>query len=151
MNLYPLLEMLLAPILMGAYCTLLILDDRTPEDDTVANRRLEFLWHLVGGVIFAYFAYLYASKYGWHTIAYTLANFWLIFAGIVHKWALRKPVFYVGTVAVTDRAIRRVHGITVSLMDRIKFIGQKRPSVETVCAVLKIAAYFAAAALYMIQ
>lgn len=148
MTLYPLLEMLMAPVLLGFYNAYLILDDRTPEEDT-SNRRLEFIWHLAGGAIFCYFAWLYAGKYGYGAVLYTLANFWLFFAGIVHKVALKKPFFFVGTTAMTDKSIRWISAFWNSLTGRWEFTGRLSLSVELTSAVLKILAYFAAAGLYL--
>ncbi len=97
---------LLGVILLGLYNGLLLLDDKTSEDDP-KNNKIEKDWHLVGSLIFLYLSAIAWNVWGWEYIPFTLSSFWLIFAAIVHKVALNKSIFFVGTTAKTDKLIRK--------------------------------------------
>lgn len=94
-------------ILLGVYNALLLLDDKTPEGDA-SNLDLEEKWHVIGACLFIYIAATAWIFFGWQYAPFTLLCFWSIFAGIVHKVALNKPFFFVGTTAKTDQLFRKV-------------------------------------------
>lgn len=96
---------LLGVILMGFYNALLLVDNKTNENDP-KNIEIKNQWHFVGGAIFIYLSLSSWIFFGWEYVLFSLASFWLIFAGIVHDTGLEKPFFYVGTTAKTDRLIR---------------------------------------------
>ena len=97
---------LIGSVLLGLYNGLLLLDDKTPEDDP-NNSQIQDDWHLVGAFIFMYLSITAWYVWGIEYIPFTLSTFWLVFAGIVHRIGLNKPIFYVGTTAKTDKLIRK--------------------------------------------
>lgn len=101
------LWILVGVTLLGLYNGLLLLDDKTPEDDP-KNTKIQKDWHLVGGLVFSYLALTAWYIWDWTYILFTIASFWLIFAAIVHKVGLNKPPFFVGTTAETDKLIRKL-------------------------------------------
>ena len=101
------LWILVGVVLLGLYNGLLLLDDKTPEDDP-NNVKIQKDWHLVGGLVFSYLALTAWYIWDWTYIPFTIASFWLIFAAIVHKVGLNKPAFFVGTTAETDKLIRKL-------------------------------------------
>ena len=98
---------LLGVVLLGFYNGLLLLDDKTPEDDP-KNKEIQNKWHFVGASIFLYLGATAWYVWGIQYIPFTLASFWMIFGGIVHRIGLNKPFFYVGTTAKTDILLRKV-------------------------------------------
>jgi hypothetical protein len=97
---------LIGVILLGFYNAQLLLDDKTPEDDP-KNKNIEDSWHFIGACIFIYLAITAWYIWGIEYVPFVLSSFWVIFAAIVHKIALNKPPFFVGTTAKTDKLIRR--------------------------------------------
>lgn len=98
---------LIGVVLMGLYNGLLLLDNKTPENDP-NNKDIKDAWHSVGAAIF-----IYLSTTAWFVwdiayVPFALSSFWLLFAGIVHKIGLKKPFFYVGTTAKTDILLRKL-------------------------------------------
>ncbi len=124
---------------IALYNAYLILDNRTPDDDP-KNAYYQKMWHIFGACIFCLLAFTfqysqsillnghYVITSGWQVSAFVLSSFWLIFAGIVHFFALNKPIFYVGTTALTDRMIRSA----------AKFFKMEE---EKMCAILKCSAF----------
>lgn len=115
---------LIGAILLGFYNGLLLQDDKMPESDPL-NTSVEDKWHIIGAILFIYLAATGWNMYGIVYVPFILSSFWLVFAGIVHKIALKKGVFYVGTQAFTDKIIRK--------------ISNKKP--ELVSAILKSTAF----------
>ena len=98
---------LIGVILLGFYNGLLLLDDKTSENDP-SNKEIEEEWHIVGAAIFCYIAITAWMIWGIEYVPFVLSSFWTIFAGIVHVIGLKKQFFFVGTTAKTDILIRRV-------------------------------------------
>lgn len=98
---------LIGVILLGFYNGLLLLDDKTPEDDP-KNIKIQKGWHLIGGLVFLYLGLTAWYVWNWTYVPFTIASFWMIFATIVHKIGLNKPAFFVGTTAETDKLIRKL-------------------------------------------
>lgn len=107
MNILAILWVLIGVILLGVYNGLLLLDDRTPEDDP-KNEKIQTQWHFVGATLFIFLSltawYYWGVKYS----PLMLSSFWCLFAGIVHKVGLKKSFFFVGTTAKTDKFIRKI-------------------------------------------
>lgn len=98
---------LIGVALLGVYNGLLILDDRTPENDS-SNKEIEKGWHFIGAGIFLYLAVTACKMWGWPYIPLTLSLFWSLFAGLVHIIGLKKGFFFVGTTAKTDILLRKI-------------------------------------------
>lgn len=103
----PFIWILVGVVLLGFYSGLLLLDDKTPENDP-SNKEIERDWHFVGAAIFCYLAITAWIAWGVGYAPLTLSSFWLIYAGIVHKVGLKKPFFFVGTTAKTDILLRKI-------------------------------------------
>jgi hypothetical protein len=117
---------LIGVVLLGFYNGLLLADDKLPESDP-KNRDIEDGWHTVGAAIFIYLAITAWIMFGWKYIPFTLACFWSLFAGVVHRVGLDKSFFFVGTTATTDKLLRK--------------ISSKKP--ELVSAILKLSVIIA--------
>lgn len=91
---------------LGVYSAYMLLDDKLPEEDP-RNKMIEWTWHAVGAIVFAFLAYTFSRFIGWKYAFFVLSQFWLLFAGIIHTVALKKPFFFVGTTAATDKIIQR--------------------------------------------
>lgn len=117
---------LIGAILLGFYNGLLLQDDKTQENDPL-NTSIEDKWHIVGAILFIYLAATGWNMYGIVYVPFILSSFWLIYAGIVHKIALKKGVFYVGTKAFTDRFLRKISSknpeLVSAILKLIAFIG----------------------------
>lgn len=98
---------LVGVVLLAFYNALLVLDDKTPENDLI-NKEIETEWHVVGAAIFCYIAITAWMIWGVEYIPFVLSAFWLIYGGIVHVIGLKKPFFFVGTTAKTDIVIRKI-------------------------------------------
>jgi hypothetical protein len=98
---------LLAVILVGLYNGLLLADDKLPESDPT-NPSLEKKWHFVGAALFCFLAGTAWWFWGIRYVPFVLSAFWVLFGGIVHIVGLRRPFFFVGTTALTDRILRKV-------------------------------------------
>lgn len=98
---------IISVILLGFYNGYLLLDDKTTEQ-TPLDKSIERKWHFVGSLIFLYIGFLSYKFLGWKYIPFSLASFWIIFAGIVHIIGMKKSFFYVGTFSLTDRISRRI-------------------------------------------
>ena len=104
--------------LFGFYSGLLLLDDKTQEQ-TDEDKRIEKKWHMVGGLIVVYLAFVAFMLGGWIFIPLVFTFAWLIFAGIVHIIGMKKPFFYVGNFAWTDKLLRKIFGSRVELLSGI--------------------------------
>ena len=93
-------------ILLGLYNGLLLLDDKTSESDPL-NTSIETRWHIVGAMIFIYISCTAWLVWGIEYVPFILSLFWSLYAGIVHKIGLKKPFFYVGLTAKTDKILRK--------------------------------------------
>ena len=113
---------LIGAILLGFYNGLLLLDDKISESDP-RNSKIEDEWHATGTAIFIYLAVTSGIFYGWEYIPFTLACFWSIFAGIVHKIGLDRPFFFVGTTAKTDKLLRKIAPKKPELVSTILKLG----------------------------
>lgn len=113
---------LLGVILLGFYNGLLLLDDKTPEDDP-KNKEIESEWHFLGAAIFLYLAATAWIFFGVKYIFFSLSSFWLIFSGIVHNVGLSKPIFYVGATAKTDKLIRKYFSKNPEMVSAILKVG----------------------------
>jgi hypothetical protein len=98
---------LLGVILIGFYNGLLILDDKTSNND-IKNKQIKNKWHFVGAILFMYISFTAAFIWGFKYAPFALSCFWTIFAGIVHIVGLNRPFFFVGTTAKTDILIRKI-------------------------------------------
>ena len=94
-------------IALGFYNGLLLLDDKTPENDP-KNKEIEDKWHIVGAIIFLYISATAWYFWGLSYVPFALSCFWSLFAGIVHRVGLNKPFFFVGTTAKTDILLRKL-------------------------------------------
>ena len=93
---------LIFTILLGLYNSFLILDKR------VNNPKYNKYWHTTGAVIFVYVSILVFIYFGFWAAISSLMLFWVVFGGVVHVVALKKPFFYVGITAKTDILFRKV-------------------------------------------
>ncbi len=97
---------LIGTILLGAYNAFLIKDGRLPIGD--ADKPLiEDDWHYIGAGLILYLAATAYVVWGIQYVPFVLSSFWAIFAGIVHTIALKKPFFFVGTTAKTDKLLQK--------------------------------------------
>jgi hypothetical protein len=96
----------LGVVLLSLYNGLLLLDDKTPEDD-VKNKKIETDWHIVGSLVFIYMGLSAWFTFGFWYFPLVISLFWVLFGGIVHFVGLNKPFFYVGKTAATDKLIRK--------------------------------------------
>jgi hypothetical protein len=103
----PIVWSILGVCLLGIYNALLILDDRTPEEDP-KNKEIEGDWHEVGACLFIYLGITAWYSWGIEYAPLIISLFWCLFAGIVHTIGLKKPFFFVGTTAKTDQLIRKI-------------------------------------------
>ena len=106
-ELVPILWTLFGVIIIGFYNGLMILDDKTPENDP-KNKTIEYNWHIVGAILFTYISITAWNVWGVKYVPFVLSCFWGLFAGIVHRVGLDRPFFFVGTTAVTDRWLRNL-------------------------------------------
>lgn len=93
--------------LLGFYSGLMLLDDKTDENSE-NNKDIETDWHVIGSIFFLYIALTSWYLLGFWYFPLVLSLFWLLFGGIVHKVGLKKPFFYVGYTAKTDKVIRKM-------------------------------------------
>lgn len=105
--LFPIIWILIGVILLGIYNGFLLKDDKTPEDDP-KNKEIETEWHVVGAIIFCYITATACLFWGIQYVLFSLSLFWTLYAGLVHMIGLKKPFFYVGTTASTDKLIRSI-------------------------------------------
>lgn len=90
--------------LYGGY---LLLDDKRPED-TAEDVHIDALWHLFGGIVFFLIAFTFYRFMGWKYALFSIAVAWFLYAGIVQLIGLQKNFFFVGTTAMTDKALQSV-------------------------------------------
>lgn len=107
MSILAFLWIIVGVVLLGFYNGLLLLDDKTPEDDP-SNKKIQDKWHFVGAAIFVYLAATASMVWGIQYAPLTLSLFWSLFAGIVHIVGLKKHFFFVGTTEITDILLRKV-------------------------------------------
>jgi hypothetical protein len=94
-------------ISLAYYNALLIIDNNTPDTDS-ENLKIKERWHFVGATLFIFISLTSWYNWGFWYAPFTLSCFWALFGGIVHKVALRRPFFYVGTTAKTDVLLRKL-------------------------------------------
>lgn len=107
MDILAIIWVLIGVSLLGFYNALLLLDDKTPEEDP-KNKKIENKWHGVGAALFIFLSITAWYNWGYEYAPLMLSSFWCLFGGIVHKVGLRKPFFFVGTTAKTDKLIREI-------------------------------------------
>ncbi len=98
---------IIGSVLFGFYNAYLLLDDKTQENSP-KNKELEDSWHMLGAAIFSYLSATAWMMFGVEYAPLCLCCFWVIYASIVHKVALKQSFFYVGTSAATDKLFRKV-------------------------------------------
>jgi hypothetical protein len=101
------LWVLIGVIFLALYNSFLLIDawtsDLNPKDTIVKD-----YWHRVGAAIMLYLSGTAWYLFGFKFFIFMLVNFWVLFAGIVHVFALNRPFFYVGKTAKTDILFRKV-------------------------------------------
>jgi hypothetical protein len=98
---------LLLMVAMALYNSFLLQDNFTP-DNSPLDHKIKLKWHITGGIIFGMIA---AGSYYVLDIYFALvvlSLFWLVYAGIVHHYALRVHFFAVGNSAISDRLLQQL-------------------------------------------
>jgi hypothetical protein len=98
---------LLGVALLGSYSGLMLLDDKTPEND-ISNKWLEEKWHFVGATFFIYLYFTTWIVLGYEYVPFCISSFWMLFGGLIHVIGLKKHFFFVGTTAKTDVLLRKI-------------------------------------------
>jgi hypothetical protein len=122
-------------ILLGFYNAYLLADNRT-ADTASEDRRIKARWHFFGAAIHGCNALLGGFVFGWAWALFVLALFWGLYAGIVHKWGLEKPFFFVGSSAASDRLLWRLY----FSLGRYR-VARLFPTMERFSATLKITTF----------
>jgi hypothetical protein len=110
------LWILIGVVLLALYNSYLLLDNKT---GTPENLKIKDRWHFIGATLFLYISLSASYFFGLKYLLFSLSLFYIIFAGIVHKVALNKPFFFVGTTAKTDILFRRLFPHNTELMSMI--------------------------------
>jgi hypothetical protein len=94
-------------VILAYYNALLIIDNNIPDTNS-ENIKIKERWHFVGAILFIFISITSWYNWGFWYAPLTLSCFWALFGGIVHKVALNRPFFFVGTTAKTDRVLRKI-------------------------------------------
>jgi hypothetical protein len=86
-----------------------LLDDRE-VNHTARDRRIKKYWHVAGGAIHIWMAYVIGRLFGWQWGMLMGSMTWYFFDGFINIYVLHREWFYIGTTAQLDIAQRWLAG-----------------------------------------